>query len=74
MDMVTVYMYLTKFEMQLIEDPVLKQERQMILYRFYFFGHFNSECMKHRLCFCFFKNSTGLVLRGKNVLFKWKEI
>lgn len=34
MDMVTIYTYVTKFEMRLIEDTVLKQERQMILYRF----------------------------------------
>lgn len=33
-DMVTIYAYVTKFEMRLIEDTVLKWERQMILYRF----------------------------------------
>lgn len=41
-------------------------------FRVYFFGHFISKCMKHRI-FCLFFSSTGLVLRCKNVLFRMER-
>lgn len=49
MDILTIYVYNSKFEIGLlIENTSIQIRKKKIPHRFYFFGHFNSKCIKHR--------------------------